>query len=301
MSARARNVRVTCPAKINLNLSVFGLREDGFHDLRSVVVPIALEDELEIAWDPVAEGPDRLVVEGADCGEERQNSVMKAFKGYREAAGRRDGRFAAALRKRIPVGAGLGGGSSDAAGALRALGTLFPGEVAEETRRALGLSLGSDVPLFFSKGPVLMEGRGESLSPLPEDLAKRLQGRAVWLFKPPFAVATGEAYQRLAKAGLYDVQKASSESFLREWRDSGQVLPPGGNRFEDLLARWLPAVPVLLDRLRSRGFEATALSGSGSACFLIAGKGEIIESEISGLIRSAWGPTAWSTKIYIKI
>lgn len=300
MSSRARKVRVSCPAKINLNLSIYGRREDGFHDLRSVVVPVGLEDELEIDWDPSAKGPDRLEVEGADCGEERENTVLRALWGYRDAVQRREGRFHAALRKRIPLGAGLGGGSSNAAGALRALARIFPGELSEESLRGIGLSLGSDVPLFFDGGPVLMEGRGERLTPLPQDLRRRLQGRAVWLFKPPFSVATGEAYHRLGRARLYDAGKPSADAFWGEWRESGRLLPPGGNRFEDLLARWLPAVPVLLDRLRSRGSGAAGLSGSGSACFLIAEEDGIPESELCGQLRFAWGTKAWSAKIYIK-
>lgn len=300
MSARARKVRVSCPAKINLNLSIFGLREDGFHDLRSVVVPVGLEDELEINWDPCAQGPDRLEVNGADCGEQRQNAVLRALHAFRDLVQLREGRFEAVLRKHIPVGAGLGGGSSNAAGTLRALAQLFPGEVSRESLRETGLSLGSDVPLFFSGGPVLMEGRGERLSPVPQDLTRRLLGRPVWLFKPAFAVATAEAYQRLARVRLYEAGRPSRDAFWQEWRESGDLLPPGGNRFEDLLAQWLPSIPVLLKRLRAGGYGATAMSGSGSACFLIAEEDGIADSELGGQVRDAWGTTAWSAKIHLK-
>jgi len=299
MSKSARSVRVSCPAKVNLNLSIFGRRGDGFHDLRSIVVPITLEDQLRLDMDPSDERSDELIVEGADCGDSDRNVVMQALARYREATGRFGGRFTVHLRKRIPVGAGLGGGSSDAAGTLRALATLFPGELSDKALLEIGLSLGSDVPLFFAGSPVLMEGRGERLTPVPPDLLKRLRQQPVLLFKPPFSIDTGEAYARLARAAPYDRAAPSSQPFWSQWRDSGALLPPGGNRFEDLLTKWKPAVPLLLQRLRTQYGALCGLSGSGSACFLIAEEGGFSDDELSEQIRYAWGQAAWVAHGYM--
>ena len=160
------------PAKVNLTLAVIGPRDDGFHDLHSVMVPLDLADRLSVAVLPPGR-EDTLHVTGHDPGPVADNLVLRAIREARLAAHPAWGRqeppppLAARLDKRIPVAAGLAGGSSDAAAAadaaLEAWGvTLDPG-----ARHALAARLGSDVPFFLAGGPALVEGRGERLSPLP--------------------------------------------------------------------------------------------------------------------------------------
>ncbi|MEW5990928.1 MAG: 4-(cytidine 5'-diphospho)-2-C-methyl-D-erythritol kinase [Chloroflexota bacterium] len=162
------------PAKLNLTLAVVGRRPDGFHELHSVMVPLALSDRLSLAR---AVSPrDTLRVEGRDAGPAADNLVLRAIGLARAAVGRSVDAFplAARLEKRIPVAAGLAGGSSDAAAAidaaLEAWGRLDPAAPPDpeldDLRRAVAARAGSDVPFFLAGGPALVEGRGERVTRL---------------------------------------------------------------------------------------------------------------------------------------
>ena len=159
------------PAKLNLTLAVVGRREDGYHALHSVFVPLGLGDRLSLAL--VGGERDSLHVTGLDCGPPEDNLVFRALAVTRAAVGggwpggpAPAPALAVRLEKRIPVAAGLAGGSSDAAatvdGALEAWGA----ELDETSRHALAARLGSDVPFFLAGGPALVEGRGEHVAPL---------------------------------------------------------------------------------------------------------------------------------------
>lgn len=171
------------PAKINLTLEILGRRDDGYHALRSVMVPIALADEL--AFEPgerfgFACDPPTLAAD---------NLVTRAF----ARIGRGEAPVSVALRKRVPVGAGLGGGSSDAAAVLRAAMRGAFGDAGARDWVADARALGSDVPFFLADGPALVEGTGERVTAL---------GAAppwwVVLLVPDVHVATGPAYAALA-------------------------------------------------------------------------------------------------------
>jgi 4-diphosphocytidyl-2-C-methyl-D-erythritol kinase len=161
------------PAKVNLTLAVLGTRPDGFHDLHSVMVPLDLADRLSVSVLPPG-SPDSLHVEGFDPGPPKGNLVLRAIGVARRHAAAATGRpgalapLAARLDKRIPVAAGLAGGSSDAAAtvdaALEAWGVAA--DVEPEARRRIAAELGSDVPFFLADGPALVEGRGERVTPL---------------------------------------------------------------------------------------------------------------------------------------
>ncbi|HEX9550264.1 MAG TPA: hypothetical protein VF971_04140 [Candidatus Limnocylindrales bacterium] len=170
------------PAKLNLTLAVLGRRSDRFHELHSVMVPLALADRLSVARAATAAGagtaagPDALRVEGLDAGPVEDNLVLLALALARAAVGRAADPFplAARLDKRMPVAAGLAGGSSDAAAAidaaLEAWGLLVPGAAPdvelEALRHGIAARTGSDVPFFLAGGPALVEGRGERVTPL---------------------------------------------------------------------------------------------------------------------------------------
>jgi 4-diphosphocytidyl-2-C-methyl-D-erythritol kinase len=173
-SRRVAPVIRLAPAKLNLTLAVLGRRPDGYHELHSVMVLLALTDRLSLAR--AAAGHDTLRVEGLDAGPPGDNLVLRAIATTRVAVGRAADPFplAARLEKRIPVAAGLAGGSSDAAaaidGALEAWGLVAPGvppdgEVAA-LRAAVAARVGSDVPFFLAGGAALVEGRGERVQPL---------------------------------------------------------------------------------------------------------------------------------------
>lgn len=184
------------PAKLNLTLAVVGRRDDGFHDLHSVFVPLALHDVLTVAPAGTT-GDDTLHVTGLDAGPVESNLVLRAVAATRAAVGEGPGRpatppLAARLEKRIPVAAGLGGGSSDAAAAvdaaLEAWGAMDA--LDHERRHAVAASVGSDAPFFIGGRPALVEGRGERVTPL-----KGIHGHpGILLVTPAVAVRTPDVF-----------------------------------------------------------------------------------------------------------
>ncbi len=283
-------VEVFSPAKLNLLLAILGRREDGFHELLSVATPLQWGDRL------VAEPGDTddltLFCDDPEVPVDDGNLVLRAARAFRAATGWTAGvRFA--LEKHIPMGAGLGGGSSNAVAALRALNELAGGPLDDLALTGLAAGIGSDCALFVPGRPVAMRGRGERLAVLPDGPAGRLRGRRVLVFKPGFPIATGWAYGRLAATGKYWAADRA-EAWLDTWL-------AGDAPAEELLANTLeavafakyPALPVLLDRLRGDFGLAPRMSGSGSACFtLLPESGGPSVPELHAAIAEAWGPRA---------
>jgi 4-diphosphocytidyl-2-C-methyl-D-erythritol kinase len=213
------------PAKINLTLAVVGRRGDGFHDLHSVVVPLALADRLSVAPQPA--GDDTLHVMGFDPGPTGDNLILRAI-GSTRAAARSSWpgapaappALAARLEKRIPVAAGLGGGSSDAAAAIHAALEAWGTELAPEERVSLAAAIGSDVPLFMVGGAALVEGRGERVTPLHG--VRRRGGEAipgVLLVTPAMAVHTAEVFAAWSAGAMAEpgIARRTSEHFASEF------------------------------------------------------------------------------------
>jgi 4-diphosphocytidyl-2-C-methyl-D-erythritol kinase len=171
-SRRVTPVVRLAPAKLNLTLAIVGRRTDGYHALHSVMVPLALADRLSFAPDPSPSARDTIRVDGFDPGPPEGNLVLRAIEATRRAVrGHRSvppPALAVRLDKRIPVAAGLAGGSSDGAatidGALEAWASTDA--LGPDERQALAASVGSDVPFFLAGGPALVEGRGERVTPL---------------------------------------------------------------------------------------------------------------------------------------
>jgi 4-diphosphocytidyl-2-C-methyl-D-erythritol kinase len=186
------------PAKLNLTLAVLGVRTDGYHALHSVMVPLALADRLSLAR--AAGDADSLHVVGVDgrtvADTTAYDSVLRGIAEARSVVGRGAEAFplAARLEKRIPVAAGLAGGSSDAAAAIDGAVEAWGAEAAEEDRRRAAAAAGSDVPFFMVGGPALVEGRGERVTPLSS-----LKGEApgVLLVTPAAPVPTEAAFRAL--------------------------------------------------------------------------------------------------------
>ena len=164
------------PAKINLVLEILGRRDDGFHALETVFQTLELADEVAVEVRP-GDGIG-LVVEGADLPAGPENLAWRAAAAY--TARHPIGRVAIHLRKRVPHGAGLGGGSSDAAAVLRALARLDPDPLPATDLAVIALALGSDVPFFLVGGTAHALGRGEELTPLPD-----AADQVVTILKPP--------------------------------------------------------------------------------------------------------------------
>jgi 4-diphosphocytidyl-2-C-methyl-D-erythritol kinase len=183
------------PAKINLTLAVVGRRADGFHDLHAVFLPLALADRLSLASSAARGDTDTLHVAGADTGPLADNLVLRGIAAARRAVGQGPGRpatppIAARLDKRIPVAAGLGGGSSDAAAAIDGALELWAADLDPDRRRGVGAEVGSDVPFFLAGGAALIEGRGERVT----RLAGVRAGLGVLLVTPAVAVRTPDVF-----------------------------------------------------------------------------------------------------------
>ncbi len=288
-------VSLFSPAKLNLFLAVTGRRADGFHDLVSVAAPLDFGDQLEARSRERGAGSQfTLTCDQPEVPVDGGNLVLKAAAAFVAATGWQGG-VDFTLTKRIPVGAGLGGGSSNAVAALRALNQLSGGALAGEKLAAVAASLGSDCALFLHNAPVVMRGRGERIEALPASAAARLRGRRVLLFKPSFGISTPWAYGRMAAEAPARYWPASeAEVRLAAWL--------GGNApAEELLANNMEgvafekyvALPVLLAGLQ-REFGVTArMSGSGSACFAVL-RDDCATAPLVAAIRAAWGPRCFA-------
>ncbi len=249
---------VDAPAKVNLFLRVLHRRADGYHELETLFQAIDLADEVRVE---VGGGRVELEVEGADLGPPEENLAFLAASGFCSEAGLEVG-VKIYLTKRIPVGAGLGGGSSDAAAVLKCLRCLLGGFDGERRLDTLGVALGSDVP-FFLGGSALAWGTGrgellEPLRPLPEaDLVS---------ISPPVQVSTAAAYSALASARIGEAPDPEPPTAGRptSWRDVEAV---ARNDFQPVIARAYPEVARSLEALEDAGASVALLSGSGSTSF----------------------------------
>ena len=286
------SLTLPCPAKINLFLAVTGRRADGFHDLVSVVIPLAWGDELSVQT--TADGAFTLACDNSDVPADDTNLVLRAAKAFRGATGWTGGAHFE-LTKRIPAGAGLGGGSSDAVAALRALNQLAGQPLTAAGLSEVAVQVGSDCPLFLADAPVTMRGRGERIEPLPAAVAARLRGQRVLLCKPPFGINTAWAYRQLAAAAPVSYQAPNiAEAHVAAWMaDPERPLEDlAVNSFEAVVFAKQVTLPVLAQDLRETCGLHLHLSGSGSACFVLLDPDHSPVGACERISR-AWGPQAW--------
>jgi 4-diphosphocytidyl-2-C-methyl-D-erythritol kinase len=255
----ARRVVARAHAKVNLDLRVLGTRPDGYHELRTVFQSVALHDLLIAQEKP---GPFGLKCRTAGVPLDERNLAWRAAAALWKALGRGGdpADTLVTIEKQIPVEAGLGGGSADAAAALQVLARLWGGAPIS-LLRDVAAGIGSDVPFFLSGGTALGLGRGEEIYPLVD-----LPRHWVVIVRPPFGVSTAEAYS------WYDEDRAAG---VREPRGELQILPvPWPSRaaqmvndLEPPVMRRHPEIAAMKQALREAGAVAAAMSGSGSAIF----------------------------------
>lgn len=248
-------IRLRAPAKLNLGLEILARRADGYHEIQTLFVPLRLFDELEI-WHGSAPGI-QLEVVGADLPAGEENLAVRAARRACEALGVAPA-LALRIEKRIPIAAGLGGGSSDAAAAIVGVEELVGARLPVETRRQVAREIGADVPFFLQPRPSLGLGIGEHLVPLcgvPE---------MHWLLVSfSFPVSTPWAYR-----------EASRELTLpREGSSIAALLGPGGtsvlprNDLEPSVVRCHPEIATARDALKSAGAQWVGMSGSGPTVY----------------------------------
>lgn len=267
MKANDTEITLLAPSKINLFLSVHGARADGFHELSSLLVPLKFGDDLTVR---IGAGVDRLICDSGTVPLDGSNLILKAANAFRSVSGQAVF-FDFELVKRIPVGAGLGGGSSDAVAALKAMNALCGEPLSRERLIDLSAGLGSDCPFFVDAVPASVSGRGELMVPLESSVKDLLLGQRILLFKPDFGIHTAWAYGMLkASAPEYYEAKPLANERMERFRANGSLAELLFNSFEAAVGHKYLAIPTLLGQLRTRGV-ACLMSGSGSCCFALIG------------------------------
>ena len=271
-------MQLWAPAKVNLSFEVKCRRPDGFHEIETLMVPISLKDRLTIEISPADAGI-RFSCDDPSLPTGDDNLVVSAAKLFREKTGNSAG-IEITLEKKIPHGAGLGGGSSDAATTLMGLNDLLQAGLPQAELLKLAAELGSDVPFFIVRSAAVCRGRGEQVTPVPLPDNLRLL-----LLKPSFGVPTPWAYGK--------------------WKDSREL--PGidyspqeidGVRLVNDLERPVFEKFVFLAQLKSwlrkqPEVAAALMSGSGSTMFAIL-RGDAASEPLAARARSEIDPTLWS-------
>jgi 4-diphosphocytidyl-2-C-methyl-D-erythritol kinase len=255
-------VTIAAPAKLNLFLRVLARESDGFHSLETLFCLVSLADTVV-----ATRREERVVsieVEGADVGPPEQNLASRAAALVLEATGHPFG-VHLRLTKRIPVRAGLGGGSSDAAAALHAVNALAGGAVPRHELLQFGARLGSDVPFFVTGAPLALAwGRGERLFRLPP-----LPAAPALLVTPPVGIDTSEAYRWVDATRVADARRgavALDLDALSRWGDIGRM---AGNDFESPAFERMPGLRAAFEALAGTHPLVCRMSGSGSALFAV--------------------------------
>jgi 4-diphosphocytidyl-2-C-methyl-D-erythritol kinase len=258
---------VDAPAKVNLHLRVLGRRGDGYHEIQTLMQTIGLVDELSASPAPprvleLRVHPEGFLPSGDD------NLVVRAAEALRQVAGADVG-ARLELHKRIPIGAGLGGGSSDAAAALVLLDELWGLRLGPVVLLDLAARLGSDVPFFLTGGFAMATGRGEIVRPLPD-----LRDYGVIVCAPPIVVSTADVYGSLAGgSGLTAKEPDDSVgAFVADLEKTGSAAPPWRDLENDLeavvTANW-PEVGRVVAALGETAPLHAAVTGSGAAAFAV--------------------------------
>lgn len=268
-------IETAVPAKINLWLEVTGKRPDGYHDISSLMLPVTVFDRIGIEVE-AGEGPVSLECSEPEIPHDAQNLAWRAADLFREATGNRSG-VRMRLDKAIPSGAGLGGGSSDAAGVLVSLNEHFGKPLSGGELERLALRLGADVPFFLYRRPALATGVGEKL-----EFAGEVPGYPLVLIKPPLSVPTAWVYQSLK------LTRGGSQITLRNFSaDPWRLAEFVQNDLEPVTASRHPVVSDLKRWLLERGAPAAAMSGSGPTVFGIFESGGAARA-VAAEARAAW-------------
>ncbi|MBI4530849.1 MAG: 4-(cytidine 5'-diphospho)-2-C-methyl-D-erythritol kinase [Candidatus Latescibacteria bacterium] len=271
-------------AKINLGLKILGQRPDGYHDILSVMQTVDLYDTLVFTECQNERITIRCETSEIPRGEE--NLIYQAVLAFQGATSLRRG-IDVTLTKRIPVGAGLGGGSADAAATLRGMNRLWNDRFSLDELRKIAASVGSDVLFLLQPGTAIVEGRGERLR-----YVTWRGGNVYLLVYPQLHISTGWAYRVLdGKIALTKVSKyislvTSLRSFQGNWETS--LIDSLENDFEEPLGQVYPMISMVKDRLIDAGAVAASLSGSGSTVYGIFAEERDAEAARGALDGCGW-------------
>ena len=278
------------PCKVNLLLNILGKRADGFHELETILHPVNLCDRL--TFERGGHGVE-LTCSDAKLPADARNLVHRAATAFLQATQIGDG-VRIHLEKKIPLAAGLGGGSGNAATTLLGLNELLGEPLPPAKLHELAAALGSDVPFFLQTKPALATGRGEKIQPL--DFFPALRGAVFLLIHPGFGISTAWAYQNLARFPAALNGQPGLGQRLVSLLQTGDLHASGRALYNSLEAPALEKYPLLAlfqEFLRSHGAAATLMSGSGSTTFAIvpgAKAAETLREKFNG----KFGQTGWT-------
>jgi 4-diphosphocytidyl-2-C-methyl-D-erythritol kinase len=268
---------VEAAAKVNLTLEVLGKRPDGYHELSTVMHAVDLSDRLVLEDASVCE----LQTSAQDVPTDERNLALRAALMLREAA-KADRGVRITLDKRIPVAAGLGGGSTDAAAVLVGLNRLWELGWPTEALQELATGLGMDVPFFLGSGAAVGTGRGERLAPLSGS------SMGMVLVNPRFPVSTAEMYGRLTPAHYTDGARAHQMARALGTHRPDRVASSLYNGLEAAARAVYPQIEQMRAALVAAGALGAAMSGSGPTVFGIARSGEQARQIRARITRGAW-------------
>lgn len=284
------SLELNSPCKVNLLLNILGRRPDGFHELETVLQPLPIHDRLRFEKGmgglQLTSSEPSLPVDGS-------NLVHRAARAFLEAAGVSEG-VRIHLEKNLPMAAGLGGGSANAATTLLGLNRLFGDPLTTEALTRIARTLGSDVPFFLQEGPALGTGRGECIQPVAS--FKALRGAGVLLIRPGFGVSTAWAYRELSKEpSALNGEPGKASALIDRLRTSDlRAAAPGFfNSLERPVFRKYPVLQVLKDFLLNQGAVVALMSGSGSTTFAITPSPSVAES-LRERVLAQFGEHQWT-------
>jgi 4-diphosphocytidyl-2-C-methyl-D-erythritol kinase len=277
------------PCKVNLLLNILGRRPDGFHDLETIMQPLNLCDDLTFER---AETGIALSCSDKSLPVDGGNLVFRAAEKFFAAVGISVGGVKIHLEKKIPLAAGLGGGSGNAATTLLALNEMFGKPVAVEKLFEIAAGLGSDIPFFLQRQPALAVGRGEQIQPLENFPA--LANRAILLIHPGFGISTPWAYQNLARfPAALNGQKGRAQNLI-SLLQSNDLKGAAAGFYNSLEAPAFEKFPILMlfKEFLAAGGAAALMSGSGSTTFAVC-ENTVAAQSIGEKFKSKFGTNCW--------
>jgi 4-diphosphocytidyl-2-C-methyl-D-erythritol kinase len=268
-------LKLIARAKINLYLDVGDKRPDGFHDVNTILQSVTLADEL--TFTPNDSGIEVVYADSFKC-DFHNDLIIQAWEAMAGLTGHKCS-FTADVKKEIPVAAGLGGGSADAAAALIGLNKLFSmGLEAAELKR-IAEDIGADVPFFLVGGTMEGTGAGEILRPLPA-----MPDCEIVILKPAVDVSTGRAYQDFDESGIATDEGKPAIGAMESALAAGdykQVCAALYNSFEPVIMAKHPEIRAVKEAALAAGADAALMSGSGSTVFALTRSSDVVESVIS--------------------
>lgn len=268
-------IRVKTPAKLNLSFKILGLRDDGFHDVETVFQSISLEDELIFDIEKSSKSSFEMTCDNSSLRKlmplDQNNLIAKAINAYLERMGESQNlQIKVQIDKRIPIGAGLAGGSSNAAGALLAINRFYNDSLSQNELIALGAKIGSDVPFCIKGGTCVGRGRGEILESINTSLVLNY-----CIVKPrKLSVSTPLAFKMFDEAKLKP-QIPNMEDLVEALKngDLESALAHMGNSFQDVIFTAHPELDTMCNELIKQGAWLCKMTGSGPTLFaIVAGR-----------------------------